>query len=172
MSTRMTIASGKSWHLYEDATDETVWLETYGESFQARTGEAGLRLPSAAIDAIRTARSGCFPHLRGPCGERVVHDSERGDGRLSRGEGRRGMNMEAVLDRWSDIRRKEAQTMCAKRKLTEGEIDRAMVIGKWFFGWTDKTGPCPIGCMDEHWHKKLCALFEWIAVLESEKGGV
>ena len=65
MSTRMTIASGKSWHLYEDATDETVWLETYGEPFQARTGEAGLRLPSAAIDAIRTARSGCFPHLRG-----------------------------------------------------------------------------------------------------------
>jgi hypothetical protein len=22
--------------------------------------------------------------------------------------------------------------------------------------------------MDEHWHKKLCALFEWIAVLETE----
>ena len=65
MSTRMTIASGKSWHLYEDATDETVWLETYGEPFQARMGEAGLRLPSAAIDAIRTARSGYFPHLRG-----------------------------------------------------------------------------------------------------------
>jgi hypothetical protein len=21
---------------------------------------------------------------------------------------------------------------------------------------------------DEHWHKKLCALFEWIAVLETE----
>ena len=58
--------------------------------------------------------------------------------------------------------------MCANRTPTEEEIDRAMVIGKWFFGWTDKTGPCPIGCMDEHWHKKLCALFEWIAVLETE----
>ncbi len=73
-----------------------------------------------------------------------------------------------LSDRWAKKREEEAATMCAKRTPTEEEIDRAMVIGKWFFGWTDKTGPCPIGCMDEHWHKKLCALFEWIAVLETE----
>jgi hypothetical protein len=73
-----------------------------------------------------------------------------------------------LSDHWAKKREEEAATMCAKRTLTEEEIERAMVIGKWFFGWTDKTGPCPIGCTDEYWHKKLCALFEWIAVLETE----
>ena len=79
--------------------------------------------------------------------------------------------MEALVrisDRWAKLRIEEASTMCAKREPTEEEIDRAMVIGKWFFGWTDETGPCPISGSNEHWHKKLCALFEWIAVLESE----
>jgi hypothetical protein len=85
--------------------------------------------------------------------------------------GANGDNLDFLVrlsDRWAKKREEEAATMCAKRTPTEEEIDRAMVIGKWFFGWTDKTGPCPIGCMDEHWHKKLCALFEWIAVLETE----
>jgi hypothetical protein len=43
-----------------------------------------------------------------------------------------------------------------------------MVIGKWFFGWTEVTGPCPIDVMSGHWGKRLCALFEWIAVLETD----
>jgi hypothetical protein len=73
-----------------------------------------------------------------------------------------------LSDCWAKKREEEAATMCAKRVLTEEEVDRAMVIGKWFFGWTDTTGPCPIGCTDEHWHKKLCALFEWIATLEAD----
>jgi len=77
-----------------------------------------------------------------------------------------------LSDRWAKKREEEAATMCAKRTPTKKEINRAIVISKWFFGWTDKTGPCPIGCMDEHWHKKLCALFEWIAVLETEAGHV
>ena len=72
-----------------------------------------------------------------------------------------------ISELWAKKRAEEAATMCAKRKPTEEEIERAMVIGKWFFGWTDETGPCPIGCMNDYWHKKLCALFEWIAVLES-----
>ena len=40
--------------------------------------------------------------------------------------------------------------------------------GKWFMGWTDATGPFPISVTNGHWGKKLCALFEWIAVLETE----
>ena len=71
-------------------------------------------------------------------------------------------------DRWAKKREEEAETMCAKREPTEAEIDRAMVIGKWFCGWTDATGPCPINVTSGHWGKKLCALFEWIAVLEAE----
>jgi hypothetical protein len=73
-----------------------------------------------------------------------------------------------LSDRWSKKREEEAATMCAKREPTEAEIDRAMVIGKWFTGWTDATGPCPISVTNGHWGKKLCALFEWIAVLETE----
>jgi hypothetical protein len=73
-----------------------------------------------------------------------------------------------LYDQWDKKRDEESKTMCAKRKLTESEIDRAMVIGKWFIGWTDATGPCPISVTNGHWGKKLCALFEWIAVLETE----
>lgn len=73
-----------------------------------------------------------------------------------------------LSDRWLKKREEEAATMCAKRQPTEEEVDRAMVIGDWFFGWTNKTGPCPIGAANEYWSKKLCALFEWIAVLETE----
>ena len=73
-----------------------------------------------------------------------------------------------LSDQWAKKREEEAATMCAKRTLTEEEINRAMVIGKWFLGWTDKTGPCPISVTSGYWGKKLCALFEWIAVLESE----
>jgi hypothetical protein len=79
--------------------------------------------------------------------------------------------VETMLDKsdsWAKKSEEDAATMCAKRMLTEEEIDRAMVIGKWFFGWTDKIGPCPISVTNEHWGKKLCALFEWIAVLETE----
>ena len=73
-----------------------------------------------------------------------------------------------LADLWAKKRQEEAATMCAKRKLTEDEIRRAMVIGKWFFGWNSQTGQCPILSSDAYWHKKLCALFEWIAVLEAE----
>jgi hypothetical protein len=69
---------------------------------------------------------------------------------------------------WDERRAKEATTMCAKRTPTECDIDRAMVIGKWFCAWNDKTGPCPIQVTNGHWGKKLCALFEWIAVLEAD----
>jgi hypothetical protein len=73
-----------------------------------------------------------------------------------------------VFERWKKTREEEAKTMCAKRRLTEEEVDRAMVIGKWFVGWSEETGQCPINLTSDHWGKKLCALFEWIAVLESE----
>ena len=76
--------------------------------------------------------------------------------------------MSRIEQMWSEQRREEAKTMCAKRKPTEDEISRAMVIGKWFFGWNDITGICPITLGNKHWHKKVCALFEWIAVLESD----
>ena len=71
-------------------------------------------------------------------------------------------------ERWAKKREEEAATMCAKRTPTNEETDRAMVIGKWFCGWTDETGPCPINVASGHWGKKLCALCEWIAVLETE----
>lgn len=58
--------------------------------------------------------------------------------------------------------------MCAPRRLTEAEIERAIVITKWFLGWTPETGLCPIRTTDEHWNRRLFALFEWISVLESE----
>ena len=80
----------------------------------------------------------------------------------------RAETLAVVFDQWAKNREEEAKTMCAKRKPTEVEIDRAMVIGKWFMGWTDETGPCPISVTNGHWGKKLCALFEWIAVLEAE----
>ena len=73
-----------------------------------------------------------------------------------------------ILDMWGKKRKDEALTMCAKRKPTEREINRAMIIGKWFFGWTDKTGPYPINLESKYWGKKLYALFEWISTLESD----
>ena len=73
-----------------------------------------------------------------------------------------------IAEIWGKKRAEEAVTMCLNRKPTEEEIQRAMVIGKWFLGWTEETGQCPIGISNEYWFKKLCALFEWIAMLESE----
>lgn len=77
--------------------------------------------------------------------------------------------LQHITDGWTKKRQEEALTMCAQRPLTEEEINRAMIIGKWFFAWTRETGPCPIGIMNEYWSKKLCALFEWIAVLENKE---
>jgi hypothetical protein len=76
--------------------------------------------------------------------------------------------LEIVLNNWAEIRLKEAETMLPKRKPTEVEIQRAMIIVKWFIAWNKSTGPCPINISSEYWGKKLCALAEWIAVLESD----
>jgi hypothetical protein len=77
--------------------------------------------------------------------------------------------MQRIVEGWTKKRLEEETTMCAKRPLTEEEINRDMIIGKWFFAWTRETGPCPIGMMNEYWYQKLCALFEWIAVLEKNE---
>jgi hypothetical protein len=76
--------------------------------------------------------------------------------------------MVQIQKMWDIKRQEEASTMFINRKPTEDEIERAMIIGKWFFGWNDTTGTCPISILNEHWHKKVCALLEWIAMLESE----
>ena len=76
--------------------------------------------------------------------------------------------IDKIAEIWGKQRAEEAVTMCLNRKPTEEEIQRAMVIGKWFLGWTEETSQCPIKISDKHWFKKLCALFEWIAMLESE----
>ena len=76
-----------------------------------------------------------------------------------------------LSDMWAKRRLEEAKTMCAKRNPTDEEVDRAMIIGKWFCGWTDGTGPCPIDMGTGHWGKKLCSLFEWIATLEADLEG-
>ena len=76
--------------------------------------------------------------------------------------------LEKICQRWGEQRAEEAKTMCLDRKPTKEEIDRAMIIGKWFWTWNNETGVCPIDCMTPHWGKKLCALFEWIAMLESD----
>ena len=73
-----------------------------------------------------------------------------------------------ISDIWETRREEEARTMCAKRRPTDEEIDRAMIIGKWFVAWNDETGQCPIDPGNGHWGKKLCALFEWIATLETD----
>lgn len=65
MSTKCTIDHAEKWHLYEDAVDETVWLETRGVDFIAGLGLVRIRLPEEAVDAIRKARASNFPHLRG-----------------------------------------------------------------------------------------------------------
>jgi len=65
MSTRCTIKGGGQWHLYEDAIDESVWLELReGCDFVACPDSVRVRLPEAAIDAIREAGQKKFPHLR------------------------------------------------------------------------------------------------------------
>jgi hypothetical protein len=66
MSTKCTIDHGKTWHLYEDAIDETVWIETRAEPFAACCGKVRVQMPAALIDAIRKAKPGHFPHLRTP----------------------------------------------------------------------------------------------------------
>ncbi len=73
-----------------------------------------------------------------------------------------------VYASWAMKREEEATTMGSKRRLTEKEIDRAMVIGKSFVGWSEETGPCPIKPETGYWGKKLCAMFEWVSVLESD----
>ena len=65
-------------------------------------------------------------------------------------------------------RAEEAQTMLPTRRPTPDELQRAMVIAKWFYAWNSSCSPCPIAMTDSVWGKKLCSLFEWIAVLESE----
>jgi len=77
--------------------------------------------------------------------------------------------LQLIADGWAKRHQEEAMTMCAKRPLTAEEINRAMIIAKWFYAWTRETGPCPIGMMNEYWYQKLCALFEWIAVLEKNE---
>lgn len=41
---------------------------------------------------------------------------------------------------WAERREAEAATMLIRREPTEEEVDRAMIIGKWFFGWRMKPG--------------------------------
>ena len=78
------------------------------------------------------------------------------------------MIVQELIDEWARKRMEEAATMCANRAPTEEEIERAMIIGKWFFGWNSASGPCPISSRNPIWEKKLCSLFEWIATLETE----
>ena len=77
-----------------------------------------------------------------------------------------------ISEIWARSRADAAATMYAKRTPTDDEVDRAVAILNWFNTWTDETGPCPISISDDHWHKKLCALCEWIAVLESENANI
>jgi hypothetical protein len=64
VSSKCTIDHGDDWHLYEDAVDETVWIETRGWPFETRCGAVRIRVPPAVIDAIRKAKASYFPHLR------------------------------------------------------------------------------------------------------------
>ena len=68
MSTKATIASGNFWSLYEEMTDNTVWLRTSNHDFVATPGGVRVLLPPAAIDAIRAAPAPAFPHLRRKAG--------------------------------------------------------------------------------------------------------
>lgn len=52
--------------------------------------------------------------------------------------------------------------------LTEAELERSHQIGSKFLAWVPITGPCPISINDRHWFKKLCGLFETIALLETQ----
>jgi hypothetical protein len=64
MSTRATIAHGPGWALYEEMTDETVYVDVHGTRYCAFNGGAWIELPPAVIDAIRAAKPESFPHLR------------------------------------------------------------------------------------------------------------
>lgn len=64
MSTKCTIDRGENWSVYEDAADESVWVETRGVAFAAFPGSVRVLLPTEAIDAIRKASADSFPHLR------------------------------------------------------------------------------------------------------------
>lgn len=55
-----------------------------------------------------------------------------------------------------------------RRRLTEEEAERAMKIVDGFFGWTLETGPCPIQASDRVWFKRVCAMAERQAKLETE----
>ena len=64
MSTKITIKAGDDWCLYEEWTDDTVWLDVSRVPFLADERGVDLRLPPAVIDAIRAAPAAAFPHLR------------------------------------------------------------------------------------------------------------
>jgi hypothetical protein len=53
-------------------------------------------------------------------------------------------------------------------QLTEEQAQRAMQIVSEFVSWTPEVGPCPISISNHHWFKKLCALAETMAMLESQ----
>jgi hypothetical protein len=69
VSTKATIAGGggRNWSLYEEMTDDTVWLRT-SHDFVATPGGVRVLLPPAAIDAIRAVTLSAFPHLRRKAG--------------------------------------------------------------------------------------------------------
>ena len=75
--------------------------------------------------------------------------------------------LDAIMKIWDRQRAEEAATMCAKRRPSKEEIERALVIVKWFFACNSQTGACPL-LDNEYWEKKLCALAEWIATLEGD----
>lgn len=52
--------------------------------------------------------------------------------------------------------------------LNEPMIARAQEIVAMFTAWDESTGPCPINLVDRPWFTKLCALGEWIALLEAK----
>jgi hypothetical protein len=64
VSTKCTIDHGDNWHLYEEAIDQTVWIETRGLKFDAHLGLVRIQIPPAVIDAIRKTKASYFPHLR------------------------------------------------------------------------------------------------------------
>lgn len=65
MSTKSTIISTSTFHLYEDMQEYEVWLfDRYPNWFGDATG-IGIELSSELIDAIRAAPASAFPHLWG-----------------------------------------------------------------------------------------------------------
>lgn len=53
-------------------------------------------------------------------------------------------------------------------ELNELQVSRATEIVRTFTQWDLDTGPCPISSSDRYWFKRLCALGEWIAILEAK----